>query len=115
LSKAPYVSFVTSGRNDGYTESYATRVSRATLCLANQLERERLNSEIIFCEWNPPADRPLLADILRLPATLQHVSIRFIVVPPEHHRRLQGSERRNIHVGEAANVGIRRARAFHTG
>lgn len=109
MSTRPYVSFVTSGRNDGYTDSYTVRVARATLCLARQLEREAVDSEIILCEWNPPPGRPLLADILEFPAGLEHVSIRFIVVPPEHHRRLKGSDQRNIHVGEACNVGIRRA------
>lgn len=110
MSKKPYVSFVTTGRNDGYTAAYVVRVNRATLCLARQLEKGRLDSEIIVCEWNPPPERPLLADVIELPERLEHVSIRFIIVPPEHHRRLKGSEQRNIHVGEASNVGIRRAR-----
>jgi hypothetical protein len=110
MSKSPYVSFVTTGRNDGYTAGYETRVGRATLCLARQLERARLNAEIVVCEWNPPADRPLLANVLKLPERMEHVSIRFIIVPAEHHRRLKGSDQRNIHVGEASNVAIRRAR-----
>ncbi len=110
MSRRPYVSFVTYGRNDGYTDSYALRVRRATLCLARQLERARLDAEIIFCEWNPPADRPLLTEILELPKELRHVSINAVIVPPKYHRPAHGSEMRNIQVGEAANVGIRRAR-----
>ncbi len=110
MSKSPYVSFVTYGRNDGYTAAYACRVGRATMCLVRQLERARLDSEIVICEWNPPAERPLLTEILELPATSRHVSIRSFVVTPEHHRRLSGSDERSIHVGEAANAGIRRAR-----
>lgn len=110
MSKSPYVTFVTYGRNDGYTESYNRRVERATQCLARQLERVRLNSEIIFCEWNPPADRPLLVETLDLPKDLEHVSIRAFVVAPQYHERLSGSGEKNIHGGEAANVGIRRAR-----
>ncbi len=110
MSKSPYVSFVTYGRNDGYTASYARRVNRALVCLARQLENARLDSEIIFTEWNPPSDRQLLMDVLELPNALQHVSIRGIIVGPEHHKKLAGSDERNIQVGEAANVGIRRAR-----
>lgn len=106
----PYVSFVTYGRNDGYTASYVRRVARATLCLARQLERARLNSEIVFAEWNPPRDRQMLIEILDLPRHLEHVSIRGVIVGPEHHRQLAGSEERSLQVGEAANVGIRRAR-----
>ena len=110
MTKRPYVTFVTYGRNDGYTEGYARRVDRATSCLVRQLERARLNSEIVFCEWNPPPARPLMAEILDLPKSLEHVSVRALIVGPEHHRKLNASAERNIHVGEAANVGIRRAR-----
>lgn len=110
MSRNPYVSFVTYGRNDGYTAGYARRVNRAMVCLARQLERARLDSEIILSEWNPPGDRPLLIDTLDLPKTLNHVSIRAVIIAPEHHKRLAGSQERSIQVGEAANVGIRRAR-----
>ena len=114
MSRYPYVSFVTYGRNDGYTASYNRRVERATQCLARQLELARLNAEIIFCEWNPPAERPLLVEELQIPKTSEHVSIRAYVVGPEHHQRLAGSVEKNIHGGEAANVGIRRARGRFT-
>ncbi|MFI5000702.1 MAG: hypothetical protein ACHQK9_12555 [Reyranellales bacterium] len=110
MTTEPYVSFVTWGRNDGYTPDYVRRVSRATTCLASQLERAGVASEIVFTEWNPSPDRPLLLDILDLPKTLQHVTLRGIVAGPEYHLRLAGSRERGIHGGEAANVGIRRAR-----
>lgn len=110
MSKGPYVSFVTSGRNDGYTPGYVGRVSRSTTLLANQLERAKLPSEIVISEWNPPPDRPLLIEELELPSGLQYVSIRGIVVPSVFHNRFEGSADRGIQPGEAANVGIRRAR-----
>ena len=110
MSAGPYVTFVTYGRNDGYTPSYVKRVRRAMRCLAGQLERAGLASEIIIADWNSPADQPLLIDILELPTSLEHVSIRGIVVAPEHHDTFAGSRERGIHTGEAANVGIRRAR-----
>jgi hypothetical protein len=105
-----YVSFVTYGRNDGYTPGYIKRVTRATACLAIQLERASVDSEIIITDWNPPADRPLLIESIELPKALRHVSIRGIVVPAEHHYRYAGSHERGIHAGEAADVGMRRAR-----
>lgn len=107
---APYVSFVTYGRNDGYTPSYMRRVTRATACLAAQLEKAGVDSEIVFAEWNPPADRPLILDLLDLPTSLQHVSIRGIIVPGKYHAPYAGADERSIHPAEAANVGIRRAR-----
>jgi len=110
MSTTPYVSFVTWGRNDGYTPDYVRRVNRATKCLASQLDRAGVDSEIIITEWNPPPDRPLLLDVLDLPRTLSHVAIRGCVVGPEHHTHFAGAHERGIQIGEAANVAIRRAR-----
>jgi hypothetical protein len=106
----PYVSFVTWGRNDGYTMDYVERVTAATRCLALSLEEAGLESEIIISEWNPPPDRPLLLDVLKLPASLRHVTIRGVIAGPEFHRKFVGAHERGIHGGEAANAGIRRAR-----
>src|SRR6478752_1647936 len=110
MTATPYVSFVTYGRNDAYTPSYVRRVNRATVCLARQLESAGIDGEIIIADWNPPAGRPHLIDILDVPSSLHHVSIRGIVVEPEHHHSFTGAAERAIHAGEAANVGIRRAR-----
>jgi len=110
MASGPYVSFVTFGRNDGYTPSYARRVTRATACLANQLERAGIDSEIVFMEWNPPTDQTLMLDLFQLPANLRHVTVRGFIVPPEYHRPFAGSGEAGFHAGEAANSGIRRAR-----
>jgi hypothetical protein len=110
MTATPYVSFITYGRNDGYTPSYVSRVSRATACLARQLEQAKIDAEIIILDWNPPAGRPHLIDVLGAPSGLRHVSIRGIVVEPEQHKAFVGARERGIHAGEAANVGIRRAR-----
>lgn len=110
MSAAPYVSFITYGRNDGYTPSYVHRVNRAASCLARQLERAGVDAELVIVDWNAPAERPRLIDVLTLPKTLRHVSIRGIVVDPKHHARFIGAHEKGLHAGEAANVGIRRAR-----
>ena len=110
MTATPYVSFVTYGRNDGYTPSYVGRVSRATTCLAHQLDRAGIDAEIIIVDWNPPTNRPRLIDVLGAPTSLRHVNIRGIVVQSHHHHSFAGAAERRIHAGEAANVGIRRAR-----
>ncbi|HEY4166111.1 MAG TPA: hypothetical protein VGM96_05020 [Reyranella sp.] len=110
MTATPYVSFVSYGRNDAYTPSYVRRVNRAMVCLARQLEGAGVDGEIVIADWNPPAGRPRLIDILDVPSRLRHVSIRGIVVEPEHHLAFAGAAERAIHAGEAANVGIRRAR-----
>ncbi len=109
-SATPYLSFVTWGRNDGYTHDYVRRVNRATGCLANQLERAGVESEIIIVEWNPASGNPLLLDVLDLPQNLSKVAIRGIIVGAKHHDQLAGSNERGLHAGAAANVGIRRAK-----
>lgn len=106
----PYVSFVTWGRNDSYTPEYTQRASRAVSFLAKQLEAAKLDSEIVFVEWNPVAGKGMLMDELGVPSSLRHVSIRGIVVDARYHARYLGSNERGIHSGEASNVGIRRAR-----
>jgi hypothetical protein len=106
----PYVSFVTWGRNDGYTGDYLARTSKAIGCLVRQLEAAALESEIIVSEWNPPPERPLLVDTLDLPRTSSHVAILGIVSDPVHHTRFKGAGEHGMHSGEAWNVGIRRAR-----
>lgn len=110
MNVSPYVSFVSWGRNDGYAPGFVERVSRATSYLAGQFERAALPAEIIFVEWNPAPERPLMVDVVDVPKELRHVAIRGIVVPPRHHHRLAGFHERGLHGGEAANVGIRRAR-----
>jgi len=110
MNTSPYIRFVTWGRNDGYTPNYLRRVARATRYLAMQLDRAGVDSEVIIVEWNPIPGQPLLLEEIDVPRSLRHVSIRGFIVGPEHHRRHAGSQERGIHVGEASNVGIRRAR-----
>ncbi len=109
MSTSPHVSFVTWGRNDGYTPDYLRRVERATSYLARQLDRAGVDAEIIIVEWNPPQDRRLLLEVLDLPRTLRHVTIRGFIVGQQYHLPHAGAAERGIQIGEAANVGIRRA------
>jgi len=110
MSAQPYISFVTYGRNDGYTTDYVRRVSRAARCLAHQLERAELPSEMIIAEWNPPKDSPLLIEALDVPSGLKYVTIVGVIIGAEHHKHFLGADEVGIHVTEAANVGLRRAR-----
>ncbi|SJZ42441.1 hypothetical protein SAMN02745126_01004 [Enhydrobacter aerosaccus] len=110
MNAQPYVSFVTWGRNDGYTPGYVERVSRATTTLARQLDDASVPSEIVLVEWNPAPDRPLLLDVLDIPNRSRHVAVRGIIVDPKYHYRLAGAHERGLNGGEASNVGIRRAR-----
>ena len=109
---APYLTLVGWTRNDGYTANYVERTRHAVGFLLGQLERHRLPSELVVVEWNPPPDRPLMAELLGLPAALQHVTVRFITVSADYHRSYRGWQQRGIVPVECVNVGIRRSRGL---
>lgn len=112
---APYVSFVSYFRNDGYTNDFELRVKRATGFLARQLQRAGLPAELLLVEWNPPAGRPLIIDSLGPLPQDDCVQIRGIIVGEEHHRPFRGADEWGMNPAAAANVGLRRARgAFVT-
>jgi hypothetical protein len=98
----PSVAAVMVGRNDDYMSDFIHRL-RATIAW----NAKYLIDEVVFVEWNPPADRELLSFNL----TKQFDFLRAYVVSPEVHRML--CENTNIALLEyhAKNVGIRRAQA----
>ena len=106
----PYLSIVGWARNDGYTPNYEKRLEHAVGVLVRQLDKHKIPSELIVVEWNPPPERPLMAELLDSLGSAANVSVRFIVVPPHHHKGPRGWQTRGMHVNNAANVGIRRAR-----
>lgn len=106
----PYLSLVVSSRNDEHGGNMLLRMQVSLSGLLEQLEKYRIESEIILVEWNPPAERPLLKDIIKWPGALRYCTIRVIVVPPAIHRRYKGHAKLSINRAAAFNVGIRRAR-----
>ncbi len=75
-----------------------------------QAQRHKLQSELIVVEWNPPYDRPQLADALRWRANGEFCSVRIIVVPRRLHLRYSYADRLPLFQMIAKNVGVRRAR-----
>ena len=96
----PAVAAVLVGRNDDYMSDFVHRL-RATIAW----NAKYLVDEVVFVEWNPPADRELLS----LDLTKRFEFLRAYVVPPEVHQAI--CENQNIALLEyhAKNVGIRRA------
>ena len=111
MMATPYLSIVGWARNDGYTENYARRIEHALRFLARQLERFEVPSEIIVVEWNPPSGRPLLADEFNSLGSSAHVTVRFLIADARYHIGAKGWQKRGMHASNAANAGIRRARA----
>ena len=96
----PQIAAVVVGRNDDYMSDFRERLY-ATI----EWNIRYLVSEVVFVEWNPPADRELLAYGL----TKRFAGLRAYVVSPEIHESI--CENQNIKLLEyhAKNVGIRRA------
>ena len=106
---APYLSVVATARNDNHGGDLLLRMQTFINGVAEQCARHRLDAEVIVVEWNPPPDRPRLAEALTWPEN-PWCAMRIIEVPPEVHARLEHSDRLPLFQMIAKNVGIRRAR-----
>jgi len=106
----PYLSVVVTARNDDHGGNLLDRMQAFASGWISQAKRHGISSELIFVEWNPPADRPRLAEALHWPSDLGPCEVRFIEVPPELHARFQHAEALPLYQMIAKNVGIRRAR-----
>lgn len=106
----PYLSVVMPSRNDEHGGNTLRRTQVAISGLLEQLERRRIDSELILVEWNPPADRPLLKEAIKWPDNMKYCTVRTIVVPPSIHQRYKYWDKMPFHYSAAHNTGIRRAR-----
>jgi hypothetical protein len=98
----PRVAAVMVGRNDDYMSDFRERLI-ATI----EWNVRHLIDEVVFVEWNPPADRGLLSTEL----TERFPSLRAYVVPAEVHAAVCENPHIKLLEYHAKNVGVRRARA----
>ena len=78
--------------------------------LIGQAKQYDLALELVLVEWNPPPDRPRLAEALRWPADFGPVAVRIIEVPARIHAQYRYASALPLYQMIAKNVGIRRAR-----
>jgi hypothetical protein len=109
LSSAPYLSVVVTARNDDHGGNLLGRMQIFVNALLAECDRHELPAELIVVEWNPPCDRPPLAEALRWPPERRYCDVRIIQVPPELHRRFAHWRALPLYQMIAKNVGIRRA------
>jgi len=107
---SPYLSVVVVSRNDDHGGNPLQRTQLCINSLYEQCNRYRLPAELIVVDWNPPIDRPGLADVIRWPEDRRFIRTRVITVPPECHRSLPHSKDLPLFQMIGKNVGIRRAR-----
>jgi hypothetical protein len=107
---APYLSVVATARNDNHGGNLLGRMQVFVTAWINQCKRHNLRAELILVEWNPPADKPGLAEALRWPADTGPCEVRIVEVPRELHARYRHAAALPLYQMIAKNVGIRRAR-----
>jgi len=108
---SPLYSVVVTSRNDGHGGNIMKRMRLFTNGLLQQSRRHKVPMELIFVEWNPPADRPLLKEVLPAPGKDDCMSIRYILVPERIQKGYKLEKEVPLFQMIAKNVGIRRAKA----
>ena len=106
----PYLSLVTVTRNDDYAGGMLKRLQFCLDILYEQIERYKLECELIIVDWNPPAENIRLKDALIFPVRSDYMSIRIIEVDNKYHKKFKHNEVTPINGNVGANVGFRRAR-----
>ena len=106
----PYLSLVVTARNDDHGGNLLGRMQIFVDGWLAQARRYNIPSELIVVEWNPPADRPPLAEALKWFNDRGPCDVRFITVPPKTHGRYQHGTNLPLYQMIGKNVGIRRAR-----
>lgn len=105
----PHLSVVATSRNDNHGKNLLYRMQHFVEGFVEQCKRHDLNAELILVDWNPPKDRPSLAEALHFPANRGPCSIRIISVPTEAHLTLDHSDKIPLFQMIGKNVGIQRA------
>lgn len=106
----PYLSIVTTSRNDNHGEGFGKRMRLFISTLTHLANKQQLEIELIIVDWNPPQGKPHLHEVYSKPFPSTYLSIRYIIVPAEIHRRYRFAERYPLYQMLAKNVGIRRAK-----
>jgi hypothetical protein len=109
-NRPPHLSIVAASRNDDHGGNLFERMQLFVEGLADQARRFDMPIELVLVEWNPPADRPSLAEALRWEPAEQFQP-RVITVPPEVHRTFPHADGLPLFQMIGKNVGIRRSKA----
>ena len=110
MPEQPYLSIVVTARNDDHGGHLLERMQAFMDALFAQSARAEMPCELIIVEWNPPVDRPRLAQVLNWPAGHARMTVRIIEVPPALHQTYRHAASLPLYQMIAKNVGIRRAR-----
>src|SRR5712692_5247901 len=108
--RPPQLSIVASSRNDDHGGNLFERMQLFVDGLADQARRFDLPIDLVLVEWNPPSDRPSLADALRWEQAEQ-LQPWATTVPLEVHRTFAHADALPLFQRIATNGCIRRPKA----
>lgn len=104
----PVLSVVVTSRNDNHGGDLTRRTQIFVDALFAQSEKHRLNTELVFVEWNPPVDRLPIQSEISWPES-DFCRARIVRVPGDEHKRIENSDNLPLFQMIGKNVGIRRA------
>ncbi len=107
----PYLSVVVTSRNDNHGGDMLKRMTIFVNCLIHQCNKYKVFCELVMVDWNSPDPTCLLDQVLPKPKETDYLKIKYVVVPPVIHDRLNYSTKLGLYQMIAKNVGIRRASA----
>lgn len=110
MNKQPYLSLIAASRNDNHGEDMHKRMRMFVNGLIQQCDKYKVATELIIVEWNPPAENPLLHEVLPKPPKGSYLTLKYIVVPAEIHEQYRFAKQLPLYQMIAKNVGIRRAK-----
>src|SRR5262245_24773608 len=107
VASSPYLSIIITARNDNHAGDFLTRISTLVRGLGRQAKKHPGLFELIVVEWNPPSDRPSLAEAVSWPSSFD---LRIVTIPNDVHQRITRDPRMSFIEFIGKNVGLRRAR-----
>lgn len=104
----PKLSIVVTARNDNYGGNLENRIKTFFRVIAFEANKNELQTEVVFVEYNPLADKPLFADTLNI-KTNKYLTIKYIIVPNSFHQKINTSSKIPLLEYVAKNIGTKRA------
>jgi hypothetical protein len=106
----PILTIVATSRNDNHGGDLIKRMQIFLDGLFIQCEKYKLNTELVLVEWNPPKEKPCLAEVLNWDKKNEYCNVRIIHVPSDLHHQYKYSGGLPLFQMIAKNTGIVRAK-----
>ncbi len=106
-----YISFIIPMRNDNYGGNLVDKLKYCHNHLASNLEKFKIESEIIYVDWNPPSHKQSLFALIKKINKSKKIKVKVIKVNSSFHKKYKYSKSFPIMMEVADNVGFQRSEA----